>query len=132
MNYAIDLNGPINLSLNYNETKADAFKNLSSDTQSLQINMSKIVNDNISMSYGTNLDVKNNYDPYKSVFKLSFFDECSRLDISYSNTRFNDDYNTQPEELISFKFYMDYLGFFGYQQTTDLFFEEAGNINYGL
>ena len=23
---------------------------------------------------------------------------------------------------------MDYLGFFGYEQTTDLFFEEAGSL----
>jgi hypothetical protein len=49
-----------------------------------------------------------------------------RLDISYSNTRFNDNFNTQPEEKISFTFSMDYLGFFGYEQTTDLFFERTG------
>jgi len=27
---------------------------------------------------------------------------------------------------------MDYLGFFGYEQTTDLFFNEPGDFNYGL
>ena len=66
------------------------------------------------MSYSSNLDVKNNYDPYKSKFKISLFDDCSQLDISYSNTRFNDNFNTQPEEIISFTFNMDYLGFFGF------------------
>ena len=64
--------------------------------------------------------------------KLSLFDECSQLDISYSNTRFNDNFNTQPEEKISFTFSMDYLGFFGYEQSTDLFFKEPGSLNYGL
>jgi len=54
------------------------------------------------------------------------------LDISYSNTRFNDNFNTQPEEKISFTFNMDYLGFFGYEQSTDLFFKEPGSVNYGL
>ena len=76
--------------------------------------------------------MRNNYDPYKSIFNLSLFDECSQLDISYSNTRFNDNFNTQPEEIISFTFNMDYLGFFGYEQSTDLFFKEAGSVNYGL
>ena len=96
------------------------------------IGLSKKINDNININFESNLDVKNNYDPYKGVFKISLFDECSQLDISYSNIRFNDDYNTQPEEKISFTFSMDYLGFFGYEQSTDLFFKEPGNLNYGL
>ena len=77
------------------------------------------------------MDVKNNYDPYKSSLNISLFDECSQLDIAHSNTRFNDNYNTKPSEII-LTFSMDYLGFFGYQQTTDLFFSEAGSIDYGL
>ena len=63
---------------------------------------------------------------------LSFFDECSQLNVAYTNTRFNDNFNTKPEEMISLSFRMDYLGFFNYEQTTDLFFSEPGNINYGL
>ena len=35
----------------------------------------------------------------KVSLKISLFDECSQLDISYSNTRFNDNFNTQPEEI---------------------------------
>ena len=85
----------------------------------------------IEMSNYLNL-YKNNYDPYKGALKLSLFDECSKLDITYSNTRFNDNFNTQPEEKISFTFSMDYLGFFGYEQTTDLFFKEPGSVNYGF
>ena len=27
---------------------------------------------------------------------------------------------------------MDYLGFFGYEQKSNLFFEETGEFNYGL
>jgi len=27
---------------------------------------------------------------------------------------------------------MDYLGFFGYEQSTDLFFKEPGKMNYGF
>jgi hypothetical protein len=84
------------------------------------------------MSYTSNLDLKNNYDPYKTTLKISLLDECSQLDILYSNTRFNDNYNTKPEEIIGITFRMDYLGFFGYEQTTDLLFKQAGNLNYGL
>ena len=72
------------------------------------------------------------YDPYKNTVQLSLFDDCSQLNISYSNTRFNDNFNTQPEEKISLTFIMDYLGFFGYEQSTDLFFKEPGSMNYGL
>ena len=132
MNYSIDLNDPIDLLINYNETQSEAFRDLSNDTQSIDLTISKIINDNISMSYTSNLDLKNNYDPYKTTLKISLLDECSQLDILYSNTRFNDNYNTKPEEIIGITFRMDYLGFFGYEQTTDLLFKQAGNLNYGL
>lgn len=132
MNYSINFENPINILINFHETKSQAFKELSNDTQSLNFKMSKEINENVSFIYQTALDVKNNYDPYKSTLKLSLFDECSQLDITYSNTRFNDNFNTTPEETIGFTFSMDYLGFFGYKQTTDLFFKEPGDVNYGL
>ena len=132
MNYEINLEKFFKTSLIYNETQSEAYRNLSSDTQSVVIKVSKKINNNININFVSNLDVKNNYDPYKGVLNLSLFDECSQLDISYSNTRFNDHFNTQPEEKISFTFRMDYLGFFGYEQSTDLFFKEPGNVNYGL
>ena len=132
MNYEINFKKFVNTSLIYNETQSEAYSNLSNDTQSIVLGISKKINDNININFDANLDVKNNYDPYKSIFKLSLFDECSQLDISYSNTRFNDNFNTQPEEKISLTFNMDYLGFFGYEQSTDLFFKEPGNVNYGL
>jgi len=132
MNYSLIFEDPLRITLNYNETQKEAFKDLSNDTQSLNLAISKRINDNIELSYGSNLDVKNNYDPYESTLKISLADECSQLDINYKNTRFNDDYNTKPEETIGLSFRMDYLGFFGYEQTTNLFFTEPGNINYGL
>ena len=124
MNYSLKFYNPIDISFIYNETQKEAFKNLSNDTQSLNVGISKRINDNISLGYSSNLDVKNNYDPYKSTFRISLADECSQLDINYTNTRFNDDYNTKPKETISLTFRMDYLGFFGYEQSTDLFFNE--------
>ena len=120
MNYSLFFQKPINLSLNYNETQAEAFKNLSNDTQSINLEISKSIYENLNLSYNSNLDVKNNYDPYKSSFKMSLNDECSQLDIIYSNTRFNDNFNTKPEETISFIFNLDYIGFFGFEQSTDL------------
>ena len=80
----------------------------------------------------SNLDLKNNYSPFSQSVKLSIFDECSKLDITYTDERFNDDYNTKPNETISISYYMDYLGFFGYEQKSNLFFEEPGDFNYGL
>ena len=132
MNYSLILEEPFRVSLNYNETQKEAFKDISNDTQSLNVGISKKINDNIELSLNSNLDIKNNYDPYESTFKVSIADECSQLDINYTNTRFNDDYNTKPKESIGITFHMDYLGFFGYEQTTDLFFTETGSINYGL
>ncbi len=132
MNYSLTIVEPLNLNLNYNETQKEAFKNISNDTQSINFEALKSVNDNIKISLTSNLDVKNNYDPYKSSLKLSLFDECSQLDINYSNTRFNDNFNTTPEEIIGITFRMDYLGFFGYEQSTDLFFTDPGNLNYGF
>ena len=131
-NYSLNIEKSFDLNINYNETQAGAFKDLSNDTQSLLFNVSKALNNNINIGFNSNLDVKNNYDPYKLSFHVSLFDECSKLDISYSNTRFNDSFNTQPAEVISFTFSMDYLGFFGYEQSTDLLFSEPGNVKYGF
>ena len=122
MNYAINLISPLLLNINYNETQADAFKSLSNNTQSIDLSISKQINENLKLNYLSNLDVKNNYDPYKSSLQISLFDECSQLDLTYSNTRFNDNYNTKPEETISLSFKMDYLGFFGYEESTDIFY----------
>ncbi|AFS49612.1 Organic solvent tolerance protein [alpha proteobacterium HIMB59] len=124
MNYFISIQEPLNINLNYHETKKDAFKNLSNDTQALDFQIQKSITKNINLEYSNSLDVKNNYDPYKSKIIFSIFDECSKLDLTYSNTRFNDNFNTQPGETISFTFYMDYLGFFGYEQSTNLFIDE--------
>ena len=132
MNYTLMFEEPIKISLNYNETQKEAFKDLSNDSQSLNIGFSKRINDNVELGLNSNLDVKNNYDPYESIFRISLFDECSQLDLHYTNTRFNDDYNTKPQETFSLTFSMDYLGFFGYEQSTSLFFKEPGNVNYGL
>ena len=132
INYNFSLTEPFGFSLNYNETDKNAFSNLSNDTQALSFSFKKDINENVLLQYVTSLDVKNNYDPYKSEISLSIFDECSRLDINYTNKRFNDNFNTTPEETISLRFLMDYIGFFGYSQSTDLFFKEAGNFNYGL
>jgi len=128
MNYELSYNKLFNTSITYNETQSEAYRNLSTDTQSIIMNISKKINDNVNINFNSNLDVKNNYDPYESTVQLSLFDDCSQLNISYSNTRFNDNFNTQPEEKISLIFMMDYLGFFGYEQTTDLFFKEPGNF----
>ena len=131
-NYLFNIEKSFNLNISYNETQNNAFKDLSNDTKSLIFNASKALNSNINIGFSSNLDVKNDYDPYKVSLNISLFDECSKLDISYSNTRFNDSFNTQPSEIISFTFSMDYLGFFGYEQSTNLLFSEPGNVKYGL
>ena len=86
--------------------------------------LKQIINKNIDIGLNSNLDLKNNYDPYSSSLRVSLFDDCSKLDITYTNTRYNDNFNTQPEETIGITFSMDYLGFFGYEQSTDLLFSE--------
>ena len=131
MNYSFNINSPLILDISYNETQSDAFKSLSSDTQSIDLSITKKFNENFKLSYQSNLDVKSNYDPYESSLQISLFDECSQLDLTYTNTRFNDNYNTKPKETISLSFRMDYLGFFGYEQSTDLLFKDTGSINYG-
>ncbi len=132
MNYNLGYSDKFELNLDYNETESNSFRNLSSDTKSLGLNIGKGINDNISVSISSNLDLKNDYSPFTQSIKLSLFDECSRLDVTYTDERFNDNYNTKPNETLSISFYMDYLGFFQYEQKSNLFFEEPGNINYGM
>ncbi len=132
MNYFFSYSDKFDLGLNYNETNAKAFKDMSSDTQSLGIDFGKKINENLIFTMNSNLNLKDDYSPLTQTFKISLLDECSRLDISYLDERYNDDYNTKPSETISISFHMDYLGFFGYEQKSNLFFDEPGNFNYGL
>ena len=132
LNVSLNTDSPFDIAINYHKTSKIAFSEKSNDTEYLGLGLGKEINDNIKFSYGSNIDLKNNFSPYYDTFKLELFDECSKLNIQYSNRRYSDNYNTSPEELISISFYMDYLGFFGYQQTTNLFFQEPGTFDYGL
>ena len=131
MNYFFEYSDIIDFKLNYNETDAKAFDSLSTDTQFLGASIEKNLNENVLLSFSSDLDLKNNYSPLKQVVKLSLFDECSKLDISYIDERFNDNYNTKPSETINISLSMDYLGFFGYEQKSNVFFEKTGEFNYG-
>ena len=132
MNYDLSYSNLLNFNLFYNETDGDSYRTSSSDTQSLGLGIGKKVNENIKLSLNSNMDIKNNYSPYSQSLNLNLSDECSELVITYRDVRFNDNYNTTPNETLSISFYMDYLGFFGYEQKTNIFFEEPGNLNYGL
>ena len=132
MNISLIKDNPLKISLDYHETQKNAFSENSNDTEYLGIGLEKKINDNFILAYSSNIDLKNNFSSYYDKLGLKIFDECSDLTIEYSNRKYNDNYNTSPEELLSITFRMDYLGFFGYQQTTDLFFQEAGNVDYGL
>ena len=131
MNYFFEYSDNFELKLNYNETDAKAFKGLSTDNQSLGASIGKKLNDNVLLSITSDYDLKNNYSPLTQKIKLSLFDECSKLDISYIDERFNDNYNTKPSETINISLSLDYLGFFGYEQKSNIFFEETGEFNYG-
>ena len=125
MNMSFKTNNPLNITLNYHETLKNAFIENSNDTQYLGINLEKEINNNLTLAYESNVDLKNNFSSYYDKISLEVFDDCSALNIEYSNKRYNDNYNTSPEELLSINFRMDYLGFFGYEQKTDLFFKES-------
>lgn len=128
LNYSLKISNPINISLLYNETDKNSFNELTDDSKNLGINISKNINNNISLGYQSNLDLKNDFSPYSDSISLGISDECSKLSIVYSNVRFNDNFNTTPTEKISITYFMDYLGYFGYEQSTDLFFKEFGNF----
>ena len=110
--------------MEYNETDAQAFEHSSSSTQSLGLNIEKKLNNNVKIEFESYMDLKNNYSPLTQSLTLSLFDECSKFDISYIDERFNDNYNTVPSETISLSFHMDYLGFFGYEQKSNIFLDE--------
>ena len=132
MNLNVSTDDPLRISLNYHETQKNAFNENSNDTEYLGISLEKNINDNLIFAYSSNIDLKSNFSSYYDKFGLKLFDECSELLIEYSNRKYNDNYNTSPEELLSISYRMDYLGFFGYEQTTDLFFEKPGSVDYGF
>ena len=109
-----------NSKIDYYQTSETAFSDLSSDRELLQLSLEEKFGDNFKFIYSSNLGVKDNYNPFEQSIGFSFYDECSQLDIVYTNTKFNDNYNTKPTETIRFEFYMDYLGFVGYEQSTNL------------
>lgn len=121
MNYGVTFKKYLELSLIYNETSKDAFKDFSDDSKSLKALFSYDINNNIKLNTYTNLDMINDYSPYKSELELIFYDECSEFTAKYTNTKFSDNFKTTPTEVISLGFKMDYLGFFGYEQNTNLF-----------
>jgi len=120
MNYNISINNPIFLELKYNETDKNSYKDLSTDVQSLNLYGSKKINNSLSTFFSSDFDLKRNYSPIEQSLGFAVQDDCSKLEIIYSNKRFNDSLNTVPEEKISFTYYMNYLGYLGFEQSTNL------------
>lgn len=121
MNYALNYNSSFNFNILYNETNKDAFENLSNDTERLTFNFSKELNTFSSLNLSSTHDLKNNYSPFEQSLTLNLFDECSNLELSYTQRKYNDNFNTQPEEKIGITFYMDYLGFYNLDSLGNLF-----------
>ena len=124
MDYSITSNKLVNLKINYHETESESFQNFSKNTKSIDVDVSKKINDNFKIGYLANLDVKNNYNPYETSLKVSLFDECSQLDLVYSNKRFNDNFETVPEDVFSITFQMDYLGLINVGEYNNIFKNE--------
>ena len=132
MNYSLDFDQKNwALSLNYNETSKESFIESSDNSKSLKTNLNVDINDNISIGFYNNLDLKNDYYPFESIFNITLKDECSQFEIKYTNTKYSDNFTTTPKETINLTYRMDYLGFFGYEQNTDLFLKETGSYYYG-
>ena len=114
----------------FNKTDDDSFVD-SNESQNLGISFSKEINDFAHVNYSSSFDVLNNYQPYSQRLGLKLFDDCSILDIVYENSRYNDLNNTKPKETISFRYTMEYLGFFSYNQNFNSVFTDMGEIGYG-
>lgn len=121
MNYSLKYDKGPNLKLTYNETNKDSFDNLSNDTERLNLSFSKKLNTFSSINLSTTHDLKNNYSPFEQSLAFNLFDECSNLEISYTQKRYNDNFNTLPEEKIGLTFYMDYLGFYNVDSLSNVF-----------
>ena len=120
MNYSLTYDDLIKISTTYNETDSSAFKDLLNDTKSLKIGIEKKINQNFTIGVNSDLDLKNNYSPYSQKVIIGIEDDCSKLELRYSNTRFNDNFNTNPEEILSINFIMDYIGYLGIEQKNNL------------
>ena len=121
MNYSLKYDSGLKLNLTYNETNKDAFKNLSNDTERLNINFSKKLSTFSSLNLSSTHDMKNNYSPFEQSLTFNLFDECTNLELTYTQKKYNDNFNTIPEEKIGITFYMDYLGFYNLDSLSNLF-----------
>jgi len=129
MNYNLRFGSPIEFLFGYNETRNDAFLYNTDDTKLLKLGISSNINENMSLAFDTNLDLNDKYNPYKSKLNLNIFDECSNLEIAYINSKFTDNDNTNPKELISLTYRMEYLGFLGFENQTNLFYKNDNAKN---
>lgn len=118
------------ISIFFNKTDDDSFVD-SNESQNLGVSFSKKISDFANVNYSSSFDVLNNYQPYSQRLGLKLFDDCSILDIVYENSRYNDLNNTKPKETISFRYTMEYLGFFSYNQNFNSVFTDMGEIGYG-
>ena len=118
------------ISIFFNKTDDDSFID-SGESQNLGLSFSKKISDFANMSYSSSFDVLNKYQPYSQTLGVNLYDDCSILEITYENSRFNDLNNTKPKETISFRYRMDYLGFFSYNQNFNNVFTDMGEIGYG-
>ena len=118
------------ISIFFNKTDDDSFID-SNESQNIGLSFSKKINNYSSINYNSTFDVLNNYQPYSQTLGINLFDDCSTLEIVYENSRYNDLNNTKPKETISFRYRMDYLGFFSYNSDFNNIFSDKGEFGYG-
>lgn len=118
------------ISIFFNKTDDDSFID-SNESQNIGLSFSKKINNYSSINYNSTFDVLNNYQPYSQTLGINLFDECSTLELVYENSRYNDLNNTKPKETISFRYRMDYLGFFSYNSDFNNIFSDKGEFGYG-
>ena len=123
-NYSILTSKPTHILIEYNETSKNAFFERSNNTKSIEAEIGYDLNQNVNINFNTNIDLKDDYSPYKNEILIKFYDECSELSVGYEKTTFSDNFNTLPNETISLNFKMDYIGFFKYEQNANLFFKD--------
>ena len=75
----------------------------------MTVKYTRAINKNSNFNYQTEINLENNYKIYTQDYVLEFYDECSKISLSYSINNYSDGKLLRPNKSLSISYELDFL-----------------------
>ena len=75
----------------------------------MTVEYTREINKNSNFNYQTEINLEDNNKVYSQGYELEFYDECSKISLSYSIDNYSDGKLLQPNKTLSISYELDFI-----------------------